>query len=268
MVRRRWHGWLVTRCITVRRSVAATRSELWAACATARGMAGWQADAVIGDAAAGREVTLSWPSLNLSVDVHVVEVVSEERLVLVLGQSRLTIVVETGGIQLIHEGLASEDEEQGMKSAWQGALGVLAHGLEAHRGRPRRVRWLLQPIETSAPFAHVYFTEPRALAQWLTRSGGVGSEGSPVELDLWWGARISGKVIANTPDRDLVLSWSNDEDSCLALRTLPAPGLPNRRLVALCWSRWSESDFPSEHVRGMEGALERLARVLGRRGKA
>jgi hypothetical protein len=258
----------VSRCITVRRSVSASRSRLWKECATAHGLTRWQADAVVGEATLGSVLTFSWPAMGLSVRVHVAESIPDKCVVYEVGSSRLTIEVDDGKVALTHEGLRSEDEEDGMVSAWRTALGVLDHGIQCHPDQPRHVRWFMQPVNTTASFAHVYFTDPAALAQWLTLSGSVPSEGSECQLKLAWGESLTGLVLANTPERDVALTWKEQSESCLVLRTFPSPRTPDERLLAIAWSRYGSADFPESSAQGLQGALDRLCRNLSRMGSA
>jgi hypothetical protein len=71
-------------------------------------------------------------------------------------------------------------------------------------------------------------------------------------------------VLANTPGRDIALSWPEDGDSVLCLRTLPSPRTLEERLLLVYWSRWSETEPKAERRRGLTTALGRLARNLDR----
>jgi hypothetical protein len=228
----------------------------------------WQADEVVGDAATASRIGLRWPGLQQSVDLNVVEVIPQERVVLGVGPSRLTLEIETGEIQLTHEGLRSEDEAEGMRSAWRTSLGLLAHAVTKHPQRSRHVRWLTQPARTSPGLSHVYFTEPFAMAQWLTRAGSIGQVGSDLALTLVTGESITGQVVANTPDRDVAFTWKEQKDAYLVFRTFPSPRDPDERLLAIAWSHWDEEPASEAIVRFIGSALGRLAQLLERRGTA
>ena len=206
--------------------------------------------------------------MGLSVRVHVAQLVQDKCVVYEVGSSRLTIEVGDGEVALTHEGLRSEDEEDGMVSAWRTALGVLDHGISCHPEHPRHVRWFLQPVNTTPGFAHVFFTDPAALAQWLTHSGGVPRDGDECKLQLAWGETLTGRVLANTPERDIALTWSEQSNSCLVFRTFPSPRSPEERLLALSWSRYGSPDFPESSAQGLQASLERLGRILSRTGSA
>ncbi len=222
----------------------------------------------MGEVAQGSALTLSWPTMGLSVRVHVAESIPDRRVVYEVGASRLMIDVGDGTVSLTHEGLRTDDEEDGMKSAWQTALGLLEHGILHHPNQNRHVRWFLQPVVTSAGFAHVHFTEEAALAQWLTSRGAVGADGATCRLSLTWGAQLTGTVLANVPERDVAISWTEEAESCLVFRTFPSPRATEERLVAVCWSMYGRPEFPQQGTQGLQSALERLARVLGRAGIA
>jgi uncharacterized protein YndB with AHSA1/START domain len=228
----------------------------------------WQADVAYGDAELGQSISLGWPALKLSVKLEVTELVAEERLVFSVGASRLTLEVEPGQIRLIHDGLRSEDEEDGMRSAWRTSLSLLAHGITKHRGHDRQVQWITRSMRTSPAMGHVFFTEAAALAQWLTRRGAVGLEGTELDLELLAGEPLTGEVLANTPDRDVAFTWREQNESCLVLRSFPSPGNSEERLIALSWSRWDAKPFPSATLTQLEQSLELLARTLSRRGDA
>ncbi len=228
----------------------------------------WQADSVVGDATKGSVLTMSWPAMGLSVRVRVADLVPDKCVVYEVGTSRLTIEVEDGEVALTHEGLRNGDEEDGMVSAWRTALGVLDHGISCHPDQARHVRWFLQPANTTPEFAYVFFTDAAALAQWLTHSGGVPQEGNPFKLALASGEPLTGRVLANTPERDVALTWSEQSDSCLVLRTFPSPRSPDERLLALSWSCYGSPVFSELSAQGLQASLDRLSRILSRTGTA
>jgi uncharacterized protein YndB with AHSA1/START domain len=255
------------RSVVVRQEIGVSRETLYRACTTARGMSGWQADEVDGDATPGGTVSLSWPALGLGVRLRVGELVVGRRVVYEVGPARLIIEIEDGSISLCHEGLRNADEEAGMRSAWQTALAVLGYGLVHYPAQPRFVRWFLQPARTTPELCHFYFSNPMGLSQWLCTDGELGPQGSPVVLRLLSGATLTGEILANLPGRDLALGW-RDHHSALVLRTFPAPRDPNERLVALCWSQWQIEKFDEEYERVFEGALARLVHTFKHRGDA
>lgn len=222
----------------------------------------------VGDATPGGVVTLSWPQMGLSVLMKVAQSVPNERVVYEVGSSSLTLEVGDGEIALTHAGLQAADELEGIASGWRTALGLLDHAIGRHAETQRHVRWFIEAVPTSPGFAHVFFTDASALAQWLTTSGSIPNEGEECRLKLAWGPTLSGTVLANTPERDVAVTWREDADSCLVLRTFPSPRAPDERLLALSWSRYVDSRFPRETTLGFQSSLERLSHVLRRRPSA
>lgn len=192
--------------------------------------------------------------------LEVTELVEMRRISFRAGHEVVRLEVEPGSVVLTHHGLGSTDEALGTASSWRVSLATLAHGLERHPGRDRRVHWRLTRAKGSAEAIHVFFTDPHALGAWLTTEGGIGGPGQPVEMRLADRARLTGRVLANTPGRDVAISWSEDGESALALRTLPGIA-EGERLIAVQWSRWAEAQF-RVGFGGFETALRRLRDVL------
>lgn len=250
--------------IRIEQRVDASRPVLWNACAAPLGLAGWQADSVEGDVRPGGRLTLSWPTLGASVLLDVVEVEPQERIELENGDARLAMRVDEKRITLTHIGLGPTDDVAGMEASWRIALSTCAHFCERHPSRSRSVHWFLGSTHTSAAAAYAFFTDAAALATWLCARGGVPAEGARHELELQSGRRLSGRVLANVSGHDVALTWDEDEASVLCMRTLPSPN-DGERLVALCWSRWSESPPDAGALGELEAAHERLMRVLDQR---
>jgi len=257
----------VSRRLRLRQTIQAPRPALWEACASPEGLELWQADRVSGTIARDSEVTLEWPDLGLGLELRVLEVETERRIVFGAGRTQLTLLLDEHGLELIHEGLRSDDEELGMSSAWQLSLAMLAHALTFHPGRRRRARWLTRPVPADALLCHHYFSDRRGLAAWLTDDGEIGVTGSRCELLLGAGRVIRGTVLAHVQGRDLAVSWES-ESSCLALRTFPALHSQRERLAAFAWSRWDDRDFDPAWLEHFERALLRLEQRLSARGQA
>ncbi len=249
-------------------SVDASLEHAWEACATARGLERWQVDAVRGKVERGGHVELTWRALGASLPVRVTAFVEGEEIAFDSGGSRIRMLLSPGRVVLEHEGLEPDDDAEGVASSWRVSLALLAHSLEKHPGRDRRAVWLIDAAHTSAATAHAFFSEPAALATWLGTGVGIGPEGSRVSLRCPWGDHIGGSVLTNTPGRDLAVSWHEDDDSVLCLRTLPSPRSEDERLVVVYWSRWSTSDPPGERQQGLSAALGRLTRTLDRSADA
>ena len=249
--------------VTLEQRVPATTDQIWHAVATTEGMARWQADEVKGVVAPHRSVEHRWPHLGVSIAVKVVEVRPKHRLTFALQSQELVVEVEAGRVVLEHRGLMPGDEAEGTAASWRVSLGLLRQYLQYHPGRQRRVTWLVRRIATTAQVLHAFGTDAHLLRSWLTRAGAIDAQGSEVALDLAWGSPLTGTVLANTPGRDLAISWSEQDQSALVLRTLPAPFAEHERLVLLGWSQWGESAVDENPIRGeLEAALDRLRRAL------
>lgn len=244
--------------------VHAPLDRAWEACATARGLERWQADEVRGEATPGGSLELAWPALGTSLSIRVTTFVEREKIVFDSGGSCVRLLLAPERVVLEHEGLEPGDDVEGVASSWRLSLALLAHALEAHAGQDRHTVWMLNKARTTADAAHAFFSDAAALGTWLGSGAGVGEPGSPVALACPWGDRIGGTVLANTPGRDVAVSWREDGDSALCLRTLPSPRASDERLLLVHWSRWSAAEPPDERRRGLEAALGRLARTLDR----
>jgi uncharacterized protein YndB with AHSA1/START domain len=251
--------------IEIKTRVRAPSAVIWHACASAQGLAGWQADQVEGELERGNVVELAWPALGASILLEVIEIEAPRRLVMQNGDARVELVIGNEQVTLSHSGFARSDDAPGIAASWQLALGLLAHFCERHPRQPRRVHWFIGPTFCTAGAAHAFFTDAGALSSWLTRSGSVSEPGSPLELELGSGARISGRVLTNVPGHDVAFSWDEDDASAVCLRTLPVAAEPEQRLVALSWSRWTASPPPPDRLQELEAAHARLLKALDRR---
>ncbi len=254
--------------IRLTQPIRAERGVVWSALSTAAGLMGWQADEVHGEPEAGEHVELAWPLLGVTLGLDVVERVEGRRLVFEAGPTRLCLALVPGGLELVHSGVGEGDERAGVTSSWVLSLGILAHFCETHPGARRSVRWLLAPAKTSAEAAHVFFTEPAALRAWLGEGDGIGSAGSRYAVEMGGGEHMSGHVLANSLGRDVAVSWDEDEESVLVLRTLPRPLSPDQRLVVMSWSRWSRNAPPAHRAARLEAAHHHLVRALHMRSEA
>jgi uncharacterized protein YndB with AHSA1/START domain len=255
--------------VRLQRSIRASRADLWQACSTPAGLEGWYADRVTGPFTRGGTVRLEWPDLGAGIELTVSEVVPGERLALTNGESRVVLDVGDGLVSLVHEGLTTDDDIEGFRSSWSVALAVLAHAMEQHPGAARRTRWCARPARTSASLAHLCFTEPEALATWLGGAIVMGAEGEAYSLRLGSGDPVSGRVLVRSGGRDVALTWHEQNDAVLVLRTLPSPKSDEERIVAVCWSKWGPTG-PGERAleNELRRSLERLAGVLAMSGQA
>jgi uncharacterized protein YndB with AHSA1/START domain len=247
----------------------ASREELWEACSTRSGLEGWYADRVTGTLAPGAKVRLEWPELGASVDLHVEELRHNDQVVLVNGKSRVRLSVADGSVDLTHTGLDDDDDVEGFRSSWRVALAILQQSLEEHPRAPRRVRWAARPIRTSAELAHLCFTAPAALDRWLGGGSMMGAEGEAYRLTLPSGEPMSGRVLCRTPGRDVALSWSEQNESVLVLRTLPSPRARQERVIAVCWSKWGATEAGEHAIHNeLRRCVERLGALLATTGTA
>jgi uncharacterized protein YndB with AHSA1/START domain len=266
--------------VTLRQELSASAARIWKACTDPLELSRWQADHASGVTAAGGQLVLSWPTLGISAEVAVEEVVAEQRLLVRHGSTDVAFAISEGALEVTQSGLPDPETAEGVGSSWRLSLGVLAHYLAHHEGRDRRVTWHVASARTTPAAAHVYFSDALALAAWLTQSGGVGAKNEDVRLTLAWRAeqrtlpaKLTGRVLANTPGRDLALSWQEQNQSVIALRTLPSTASASERVLALSWSRWGEpGGAGARDEQGLNdqlaAALGRLQRVLGAAGSA
>ena len=255
--------------VQIEQKLSCTPEQAWLACAAPSGMRQWQADQVSGRVVAGGRLELKWPALGASIELDVVEVRRGERLVLESGRSRVTFELGPGFVRVEHQGIASSDELAGTDSAWRTSLALLAHYVERHRGRSRSVHWVVRRARTTPEAAAEFFSGKEALGAWLGRTdAAIGMPGSRYELRTLWGEPMTGRVLSRVPGRDLALSWAEQDDSALVLRTLPSPSASDERLIAACWSRWSGAPASKSSLHGLDAALDNLARLLDGAGSA
>ena len=248
--------------------IDAPRVRLWAALSQATHLEHWQADQAKGALDRGR-IRLAWPALGVETELFVVEQEPERRLVLASGRSSVTFELEPDALRVTHDGLEDDDERDGVQSSWLVALRVLEHYVTHHFGKPRSVHWTVTPAPSTAAAVHVFYSDQHALNAWLTKSGtGIGQAGSQCAITLGWGEPLSGRVLANTPGRDLAITWQEQNDSVLVFRTLPSPLAAGERILALCWSHWECQKQDEATRRQFEAALARLKQLLATRGQA
>jgi uncharacterized protein YndB with AHSA1/START domain len=262
--------------VHIDRQVSASPRDLWAACATARGLENWCADRVVGTIATGATVRLEWPDLRATVILEVAEFVPGRRVSFRNGATRVALEIGESSVQLTHAGLGAGDDREGWTGSWRLALELLAHGLESHPGKQRRARWFSAHARTTSALAHVYYTDSQGLAAWLGEGPGLGDEGAEYAMRSLSGAPMTGRVLVRSGGRDVALSWREEGNSVLVLRSFPSPVSRSERVLAACWSRWleagqegaDESSTTAQTERALKEGVERLARVLGQSGIA
>src|SRR5690606_31286510 len=147
-------------------------------------------------------------------------------------------------------------------------LAQLAHCVERHPDRQRRVEWLVRQANTSPQLVYLALTDPH-LCKWLCRSGGITAQGERYELALPRGPVLSGKVLTNVPGRDIALTCEAAGDAVLVFRTLPSPVDSGSRLVAAVWSEWGPPrELADEIIEAVDACLEQLVTLLARVGSA
>jgi uncharacterized protein YndB with AHSA1/START domain len=254
--------------IEIRQRIAAPRTRIWAALTEPEGIARWQADRAYGRVERGGWLNLGYPALGAEVELAVEAVEPERRLVVSSGRSQAEFLLDEAEVTLRHQGLEPGDELDGTASSWRVSLALLAHYLEKHDGRGRQTDWFVRRARTTPGAAHCFFTESAALSVWLGTGDDLVHPNDPLRLRLVWGETLTGRVLARTPDRDVALSWNEQGDSALVLRTLPVPGEPGERFVIVNWSRWDASEVPARARAGLEAACQRLATLLDRPARA
>jgi uncharacterized protein YndB with AHSA1/START domain len=260
------------RVLELDQTIEAPRDVIWKACATADGLARWQADSAEGEAKVGSTLTLHWNAFGASVELDVVALEPRERIVLRSADSEVEFRVRDDGLTLRHRSAEVDEDREGLESSWRVALSGLAHCAERHPGRRRRVSWFVRQAQTSPEAAHAFFTDPHCLNSWLTRSGSIGPEGSDAVLVFKNAPTASGRVLANVTGRDVAVSCREYGDALLSFRTLPAPmprGAGPERVLAITLSEWGPPREPSRALKTqLDGALAKLARVLASGGSA
>lgn len=255
--------------IELTQRVAAPIDLVWQMCASARGICGWQADEAEGEAKPGGSLTLHWVAFGARVELTVVDMVRYERLVFRHGESIVEFRFDNQSITLTHRGLSATDDAEGLTSSWKVALAQLAHCVERHPGRQRRVQWIVRNVRATPESIYLAFTDPNLLTLWLTSSGGIPEAGEDYEMWLKSGQHLTGRVLAHIPGRDVLLRCDNVDDALLTFRTFPSPTEADERLVAFVWSEWGPpSSESNELAEDLEAAMERLANLLSTGGDA
>jgi uncharacterized protein YndB with AHSA1/START domain len=254
--------------IELHQAIDAPAHRIWKACVQPRGIANWQADEVEGDARKGGTLRLHWSAFETTIELQIVAWEPERFIALQHDDAIVEFHIEDRGVKLIQRGVGSADDFDGLHSSWRLALAQLAHSVERHPGRQRRVQWLVRALPTTAELVYLSLTDPH-LDSWLCSSGGIGPEGERYKLTLQGGPTLSGRVLANTPGRDIALSCAEAGEAVLAFRTLRAPNEPGQRLVAAVWSEWgTPRPAADEIVETIDARLDRLAILLRKVGAA
>lgn len=258
----------MSQTIELAQTIDAPLDLIWRSCAQPRGIVNWQSDEAEGDVRLGGRLRLHWAALDSTVELEVIAFEPKRVLGLRQGKTAVEFHFQEREVTLVHHGLRSDDDVEGLRSSWRLALAQLAHYVERHPGRQRRVEWLIRHARVSPELFYLSLTEPQ-LSRWLIQQGSIPAEGEPYELVLRNDLRLSGRVLANVPGRDVALSCREAGDAVLAFRTLPAPTAPGARFVAAVWSEWGPPRPSSDDiVEALGDGLDELLGWLTRVGTA
>ncbi len=256
------------RSIELSQAIDAPLALIWKTCAQPRGIVNWQADEAEGDARRGGRLRLHWSAFESTVELDIIEFQPERQLTLRQGQTEVDFLLEPGRVTLVQRGLEPDDDIEGLRSSWQLALAQLAHCVERHPDRQRRVEWLVRQATASPQLVYLALTDPH-LCKWLCRAGGIAAQGKRYELTLPQGPRLAGTVLTNVPGRDIALTCDAAGDAVLVFRTLPSPADPDARLIAAVWSEWGPPrELADEIIEAVDACLEQLVSLLSRVGSA
>jgi len=253
-------------------AIKASPEEVWSAWADPVKLAQWFVDDARGEARPGGTITWIFRDFNMEIPYPVTVAEPGRRLVLAgelpnRGPFALEILIEVRGgvtvLRLVNSGFLNgtewDEEYEGVRSGWNGALAVLKHYLENFYGRPKRTVLVVQPVATTYERVYPFFKQSGSLAQWLTESGGFGAVGSPVSLVLKGGMRLSGRVLADT-GRELTVSWV-ERRATLELKAFAGPS--GKRIVGVRLLGWELSDADAGELRAvLAGAVGRLAQAV------
>jgi uncharacterized protein YndB with AHSA1/START domain len=258
----------VTHDIRLSQRVRASREQIWRACSEPQGLANWQADEVRGNCNPGGTIQLEWGALGVSLALRVTEWEAGSRIGFEQPDGLVRLEISDETVHLTQEGISPGADLQGLTSSWRVALAQLAHSLERHPGRARRVHWTTEIVPAPAELVHMAMTELELARGWLSPDGAIPARGFAYGFHLHDGSWLSGRVLANSHGRDIALTCTEAGEASLAFRTFPT-GVANQRLVALVWSEWgAPTEAGRQRRAALSSALEELRRMLGRRGIA
>lgn len=254
--------------IELTQRINAPTSLIWQACVEPRGLSNWQADEAEGQARAGGKLQLHWSAFDSTVELSIIDWQPERRVVLAQGDTQVEFRFDEQLLTLVQHGLGPDDDVEGLRSSWRIALAQLAHCVERHPNRQRRVEWLVRKAAATPELVYLALTD-RRLNKWLCQQGTIAAEGERYRMLLTGGQELVGQVLANVPGRDIALGCENVGDAVLVFRTFPSPGQPGERLIAAVWSEWGPPrELADDVIESVDAALERLVNLLERVGSA
>jgi uncharacterized protein YndB with AHSA1/START domain len=248
--------------------IAATPDEVWKAWTDPASISRWFTDDARGKAVPGG--TLVWAFRGFGEIPYPVAVAEPPARLVLAGETpgrgpfALEIQIEQAGgvttVRLVNsgfrEGADFEEEYEGVRSGWDASLALLRHYLERHQGKARHAAMVVRPAAVSAGELYRCFSAADGLATWLTRRGALGDTGTPAELELQDGSRLTGQVIAAT-GREKSVTWREEDDAVLELKGFGAGG---GRMVGIRLTTWGADGTRLARLeRLLTPAVERLA---------
>lgn len=159
------------------------------------------------------------------------------------------------------DGAEWNEEYEGISSGWTMALGLLKHYVENYFGQPRAMWLLLRPAAYTEEQVLPLERSAGGLAQWLTRSGALGSTGEAFRLALQSGDTVSGRVLALTKS-ETCIGW----DEVKGALEFKAFAMGPQRMIGLRASAWGDGAVRLEAAKpAMEAALDRWAAIVAGR---
>lgn len=193
--------------------------RVWDAWTECDKIEGWFADKVTGWPGIGATLEMTWEKFGVTVEFVLAEMELRKKVVYKTrtpGMGTQVITVKFGRrapetvLTLTESGPENHKcdlVESGVESGWLMALGILKLYLEEHYGQKRTNFMGMLPANFSYDQLKPLISTEAGLAFWWTESGAFLAEpGSPFELVLHGGEKMTGKVLAVT-HHEVALSW-------------------------------------------------------------
>jgi uncharacterized protein YndB with AHSA1/START domain len=246
----------------------ATPEEVWKAWTDPAALCGWFADEARGEAKPGGILVWGFRGFG-EMPYSVVVADPPSRLVLggdIPGRGPFAVEIlihhsaGTTIVRLVNSGFLDgpewNEEYEGVRSGWTGAMALLKHYLEHHLDTPRHAALIVRPASVGPEELYRCFSEADGLAAWLTRVGVLGELGQSAALVLRDGTRLSGRVIAAT-GREKAVTWQEENGAVLELKGF---GTLGRRMVGVRLTTWGpDTSRLTRLERLFTPAVERLA---------
>jgi uncharacterized protein YndB with AHSA1/START domain len=255
--------------VHIEQPVAAAPDLIWKALSSAQGLARWQADEASGEVREGGTVRLSWGAFGANVELKVVACVPHQVLRMRHRDSEVEFSLSHHQVQFAQYGVEPGEDVEGLFSSWTASLAQLAHSIERHPGRRRSVEWMVRTTSAAPETLHLFFTQPALLRSWLGEAARPLALGETYEWTMHSGTRLTGRVLALVPGRDVALSCDNLGDGLIVLRSIPNPLDKRARFVAASVSQWGRpARTGTRIVEQLDRALLRLANASSSTGAA